>query len=166
MGILNIDIASVSTNSVDNTTYYEFEEAPSRARRIVKHGDILWSCVRPNRRSHAIIWNPSENLVASTGFAVITPLRLPTSFLYYSLTTDSFVGYLTNNAQGAAYPAVKASDFKKAIILVPSHSLIVTFDDVVKPLIEQSQNLKHQNQKLQQARVLLLPKLMSGEIAV
>ncbi|GAB6190702.1 restriction endonuclease subunit S [Desulfocastanea catecholica] len=161
-----IDIASVSPGQINETTQYDLRDAPSRARRVVKHGDIIWSCVRPNRRSHAVIWNPSENLIASTGFVVISPRYLPTSFLYQALTTNSFVGYLENHAKGVAYPAVVASDFERAEILVPKDSLVSTFNDFVEPQMSKIHNLRFQNQKLRTARDLLLPKLMSWEITV
>jgi type I restriction enzyme S subunit len=161
-----IDISSVTPGSINETTSFNIREAPSRARRIVRHGDIIWSCVRPNRRSHAVIWQPSESFIASTGFAVITPDSLPTSFLYQAVTTDLFVGYLENHAKGAAYPAVVAGDFERAEILCPSPSLVTAFDNIVEPLLSQFHNLHLQNQKLRAARDLLLPRLMSGEIAV
>ena len=161
-----IDIASVSTDSIDHTTQYSFRDAPGRARRMVQHGDIIWSCVRPNRRSHALIWQPHENLIASTGFAVVSPVTLPTTFLYQALTTDSFVGYLENRAKGAAYPAVVSGDFQQAILLVPPPSLVSAFNEFAEPLSTQAQNLKVQNQKLRNARDLLLPRLMSGALAV
>jgi type I restriction enzyme S subunit len=159
-----IDIASVVPGQITEMTTYEFRDAPSRARRIVSHGDIIWSCVRPNRRSHAVIWNPPENLIASTGFAVITPTQVPTSFLYFATTTDDFVGYLENNARGAAYPAVLTKDFEQAQIVVPPKLLLTAFDEVVAPTFSQAQNLRKQNQKLKSARDMLLPRLMSGEI--
>lgn len=161
-----IDIASVSPGCIDETTKYEYRDAPSRARRIVRHGDIIWSCVRPNRRSYAIIWQPAENLIASTGFAVISPKNLPTSYLYQAVTSEQFVGYLNNHAKGAAYPAVVSADFERAEIIVPSQSLVRSFNEIVEPMIEQGHCLKQQNQKHRTARDLLLPKLMSGEIAV
>ena len=46
-----IDIASVVPGEITGTTRFAFRDAPSRARRVVEHGDIIWSCVRPNRRS-------------------------------------------------------------------------------------------------------------------
>ncbi len=161
-----VDISSVTPNHINETTTYNFRDAPSRARRIVQHGDIIWSCVRPNRRSHAVIWQPPSNLIVSTGFAVITPNELPTSYLYQATTTDAFVGYLENHARGAAYPAVVAGDFERAMIVVPSKMLVASFDEFVKPLLTQTHNLQQQNQKLRAARDLLLPRLMSGEIAV
>ncbi|MFZ5503665.1 MAG: restriction endonuclease subunit S [Pseudomonadota bacterium] len=159
-----IDIASVTPGAINETTPYDFRDAPSRARRVVCHGDIIWSCVRPNRRSHAVVWQPPENLVASTGFAVITPISLPTSFLYQAVTTDLFVGYLENHAKGAAYPAVVAGDFERAKILVPSPVLSNAFNEFAEPLLTETHNLRVQNQKLRATRDLLLPRLMSGEL--
>jgi type I restriction enzyme, S subunit len=161
-----VDIASVVPGQITETNKFIFQDAPSRARRVVQHGDIIWSCVRPNRRSHAIIWNPPENLIVSTGFAVITPTETPTSFVYHATTTDAFAGYLENHARGAAYPAVVAADFARAEILVPSNSLLESFNEVVEPIISQTQNMRQQNQKLRAARDLLLPRLMNGEITV
>lgn len=161
-----IDISSVTPGSIDETTIYRFEDAPSRARRIVQHGDIIWSCVRPNRKSHAVIWRPPENLIASTGFAVITPTELPTSYLYHTLITDEYVGYLVNNARGVAYPAVTATVFEKSMILVPAHHLLRQFDEFVEPNLEQAHILRYKLRRLAQARDLFLPRLMNGEIAV
>ena len=161
-----IDISSVTTGQINETTLYEFKDAPGRARRLVRHGDIIWSCVRPNRESHAIIWNPRKNLIASTGFAVISPIEAPTSYIYQALTTKEFVGYLTNNARGVAYPAVTGKDVESAEILIPTNSLLEQFDGTVKATIEQINLLKMQNNKLKEARDILLPRLMNGEIAV
>jgi len=111
MPVLGV-IASVVPGHITESATVAFQGAPSRARRIVQHGDIIWSCVRPNRRSHAVIWKPSDNLIVSTGFAVITPTGAPSTFLYFATTTKAFVGCLENPARGAAYPAVVASDFE------------------------------------------------------
>lgn len=161
-----IDISSVSTKSIDHTTEYPIKEAPGRAKRIVNHGDIIWSCVRPNRKSYAVIWNPEENTIASTGFSVITPTEVPTSFLYQVLGTEQFVGYLNNRATGAAYPAVKSIDFKEYDISLPPKSLINKFDEHAKSYIDMIGNFKQQNERLKEARDILLPRLMMGVIEV
>lgn len=161
-----VDISSVTPGSINETTRYDFRDAPSRARRVVKHGDIIWSCVRPNRRSYAVIWQPTSTIVASTGFAVITPTALPTAFLLQATTTDSFVGYLENHARGVAYPAVVAGDFERAEILVPRATLVGAFNEQSEPLLSQANMLRLQNRKLSAARDLLLPRLMNGEVAI
>jgi len=161
-----VDISSVSTGKIDSFTEYEFEDAPGRARRIVLHGDIIWSCVRPNRKSYSIIWNPEENLIASTGFAVITPKALPSSYLYQFVTTDAFVGYLTSLASGAAYPAVTSNVFEEAEIVVPVKDTVDLFDMKFKPVQDSISNLLNQNRYLKESRDMLLPRLMSGVINV
>ena len=164
--VLYIDISTVSTGLIGEVTPYAFADAPGRARRRVVHGDVIWSCVRPNRRSYALIWEPDERLVASTGFAVLSATGVPFSYLYFTTTTDAFVGHLEQNATGAAYPAVTAKTFEDAEILVPDGGMLAAFDRSVLLQLEQTEFLKQQNRTLAQARDLLLPKLMSGQLDV
>ncbi len=161
-----IDISSVSTGQIDKVEIIDFVNAPSRARRIVKHGDIIWATVRPNRKSYSLILNPPNNLIVSTGFAVITARKAPYTYLYKALTTDSFVDYLTNNATGSAYPAVNSSDFKNADIVMPDKFLLDKYHNIVVEMLQQKQNLQNKNINLRKTRDLLLPKLISGEIDV
>lgn len=159
-----IDIASVSPGQIDYVTTYAFADAPGRARRIVQHGDVLWSCVRPNRRSHALVMHPEANTIASTGFAVLTAKTVPFTFLYFATTTDDFVSYLTNNASGAAYPAVTATTFEKAELLIPSPALLERFGEATIAMAEQAHTLQRQTTNLRRTRDLLLPRLLSGQV--
>ena len=161
-----IDIASVSPGRVESVTDYLFSEAPGRARRIVSHGDVLWSCVRPNRRSHAQVMHPEENTIASTGFAVLTALKVPATFLYQATTTDEFVAYLTNNATGAAYPAVTAPTFENAKLVVPETALSQSFGELTIPMAEEVHVIQRQVDNLRRTRDLLLPRLLCGQIDV
>jgi len=161
-----VDISSVSPGQIDAITTYRFADAPGRARRIVQHGDVLWSCVRPNRRSHALVMRPAPNTVASTGFSVLTAIKVPCTFLYAATTTDDFVGYLTNNTTGAAYPAVTPSTFEKAELVVPPQSLLGRFGNVTIPLADQIATLQAQAVNLRRTRDLLLPRLIGGEIQI
>lgn len=159
-----IDISSVSPGQIDSVTTYAFADAPGRARRIVQHGDALWSCVRPNRRSHAQVMHPEPDTIASTGFAVLTATKVPFTFLYFATTTDDFVTYLANNATGAAYPAVTAPTFEKANLLIPSTALLKAFGDATIPMAEEIYTLQRQIQNLRRTRDLLLRRLLSGEV--
>jgi len=161
-----IDISSVSPGQVDTITTYPFSEAPGRARRIVQHGDILWSCVRPNRRSHARVMQPALNTIASTGFAVLTATKVPFSFLYLATTTDDFVTFLTNSATGSAYPAVTAKTFEDAVLLIPPTHLLKKFGEATVPMAEQIHILQRQTQNLRRTRDLLLPRLLSGQVDI
>jgi type I restriction enzyme S subunit len=159
-----IDISSVSPGQIDSITTYAFADAPGRARRIVQHGDVLWSCVRPNRRSHAQVMHPEPNTIASTGFAVLTATKVPFTFLYFATTTDDFIAFLTNNATGAAYPAVTATTFEKADLVIPPAPLLKKFGAATIPMAEQIHTLQRQIQNLSRTRDLLLPRLLSGQV--
>ena len=162
----SIDISSVSPGQIDSITTYAFADAPGRARRIIQHGDVLWSCVRPNRRSHAQVMHPEPNTIASTGFAVLTATKVPFTFLYFATTTDDFVAFLTNNATGAAYPAVSGATFEKADLLIPPAPLLKNFGNATIPMAEQIHTLQRQIQNLRRTRDLLLPRLLSGQVAL
>jgi type I restriction enzyme S subunit len=164
--LLYVDIASVSTGSIDSKTEFDRKEAPGRAKRILRHQDIIWSCVRPNRKSYSFVWKPEENLIASTGFAVITANEVPATFLYQLVTTNEFVNYLENHAKGATYPAVTASDFEEATVQIASNSIMKEYNEEACQCFELKHVVQNQNTKLREARDILLPRLMSGEIAV
>ena len=161
-----VDISSVSTGKIDEIRLLDFADAPSRARRIVKHGDVIYATVRPNRKSFSLIIQPIPNLIVSTGFAVLTSIEVPFTFLYYAVTTEEFVEYLTNHAQGAAYPAVNAGDFKSAKFIIPTEDLLGKFNEVVRDMVESKHNLLLKNANLRTTRDLLLPRLVSGEVDV
>ena len=116
-----IDISSVGTGDfIELPTMMSFEDAPSRARRIVKAGDTILSTVRPNRRSFLFLESPSPITVASTGFAVLTPTpAVDPRYLYYWVTRQDFTDYLSLHAKGAAYPAVSAEDIGNGPIDLP-----------------------------------------------
>lgn len=161
-----IDIASVGPGEIREITTYAFADAPGRARRVVQHGDVLWSCVRPNRRSHALVMHPEPQTIASTGFAVLTASAVPFTFLYFATTTDEFVGYLTNHATGAAYPAVTATTFEDAHLIIPPAPLLARFGEATIPMAEEIHTLQRQMQNLRRTRDLLLPRLLSGQVTL
>lgn len=164
--IVYIDIASVSTRAINARKPMVFAKAPGRARRIVRHGDIIWSCVRPNLKSFALIQDPEADQIVSTGFAVVSPVRMPFTYLYEAITTDAFADYLTNRTRGAAYPAVSAGDFEDAEILRPDDQLLAQFNEIVEPMLALAERLRTQNMNLRDTLNGLLPKLISGEVDV
>jgi type I restriction enzyme S subunit len=161
-----IDISSVSQGRVVSKTSMLAAEAPGRARRKVKDGDVIWSNVRPNLRAYALIFDPDELDIISTGFTVLSASKVPFTWLYLFVTTDNFVAHLANHATGAGYPAVRPDDFARADVMIPTKLLMDHFHEATEPNFRLIKMLDQQNQKLAQARDLLLPRLMNGEIAV
>ncbi len=96
------------------------EDAPSRARRRVQAGDVLVSTVRPYLRGFARVPQAPHNLIASTGFAVLTPRpEVDGSLIYHHVMAPSFVRHLEASMMGQAYPAVRPSDVVSCPILLP-----------------------------------------------
>jgi len=161
-----IDISSVSVGRLELTTTYKLGAAPSRARRLLRDGDTIWSCVRPNRRSYLYVDDPPENVVASTGFAVLSPRDLPPSFLYHLVTTASFTDYLAANAEGSAYPAVRPDVFSRAELVLPPRPLLEAFERIARPLRRLIARNERDAQRLEVLRDALLTPLLSGDITV
>jgi len=164
--IVYVDISSVATGSINKKEAMAYEAAPGRARRIVADGDVIWACVRPNRKSFSLVLDPEPNLIVSTGFAVLSAVAVPWTFLYQAVTTEDFVAYLTNHAKGAAYPAVGAEDFKNAEFVLPDDATLRTFNDAAEPMARLISTLQRNNTNLRTTRDLLLPRLISGELDV
>lgn len=161
-----IDISSVTQGRIVSKGLMASSGAPGRARRKAYDGDVIWSNVRPNLRAYALILDPDENDVFSTGFTVLTATDVPFAWLYMLVTTDKFVGHLVNHATGAGYPAVRPDDFERAEVVVPPTTLLEIFQESAEPSFRLVSKLERQNQKLTQARDLLLPRLMNRETAV
>lgn len=99
---------------------YRFVDAPSRARRIVRKGDLLVSTVRPYLRNFARVREAHDNLVASTGYAVIRPgAGVDGRFLYQHILSSGFVEYLKTRMIGSNYPAVTAQDVRSYRLSLP-----------------------------------------------
>ena len=121
-----IDIGSIDNknqklNSSD--TIISAEKAPSRARKIIDTGDILYSTVRPYLHNMCIIDREfSCQPIASTGFAALTcHSDYYNEFLFYYLMSPDFDAYAndTDNAKGVAYPAINDDKLYKALIPIP-----------------------------------------------
>ena len=122
-----IDISSVNRGRITARNSMSSNDAPGRARRIATSGDVIWANVRPNLCAYALVLDPKENDVLSTGFTVLSPHRIPFSYLYLFVTTDQFVSHLINHATGVGYPAVRAADFGRATTLLPSETVLKHF---------------------------------------
>lgn len=116
-----VDISSVSLiNGIEKTETLIFGKAPSRARRKVKDGDIIVSTVRTYLKSIAPVSQPPENMVVSTGFAVIRPKQdLFSGYAGYLLQSNGFVGDVVAHSVGVSYPAINASDLVRIRTVVP-----------------------------------------------
>ena len=154
-----IDIGSIDNknqklNPTDMTV--ATDKAPSRARKLVGTGDILYSTVRPYLHNMCIIDREFSHMpIASTGFAVLTcHANLFNKYLFYYMMSPDFDAYANNtdNAKGVAYPAINDDRLYKALIPIPpvaeQHRIVSTIDSVNMPLCEygvKEETLRHLN---------------------
>lgn len=111
-----LEISNVNNQGViseEAISEMTFEGSPSRARRVVQDRDTVISSVRPNLQAVAFIENGGKNLVVSTGFYVVSPLRhkVYEKFAYYILLSDGSRQHFEAVAKGVGYPAVDDKDF-------------------------------------------------------
>lgn len=120
--IAYIDIGNVdSSGTVHEIVDYRFEAAPSRARRIVRDGDVIISTVRTYLQAIAPIIEPPENLIVSTGFAVVRPRpdQLDPGFCRYAVREPRFLAEVEMRSTGISYPAINASEIGDIAISLP-----------------------------------------------
>ena len=107
-----VDIGSVTASyGITRTELMLFGKAPSRARRMVRDGDVIVSTVRTYLEAIAPINNPPKSMVVSTGFAVIRPsMELFKGYAAYCLRASGFIKEVIARSVGVSYPAINASD--------------------------------------------------------
>lgn len=122
-----IDISSVEngTGKVDFSNKIKGTDAPSRAKRAVKKGDILFSTVRPNLKAYGYVEREDcDCCVASTGFAVISAKSVVLSkYVYYMLYSEPVQTQLSSMMGKGAYPSVNQKDVSQIQIPLPSLSI-------------------------------------------
>ena len=118
-----IDISSVSSSGqISLSEPMRYNESPSRARRIVIKNDVIVSTVRTYLRAIAgIDWN-AKDIIASTGFAVISPAKkYDPAYVKYLMTSNAVVDEICKESTGVSYPAISSS--RLSAIHIPVASL-------------------------------------------
>ncbi len=119
----------VDVGSVDNITgtlnknenLINPEKAPSRARKIIKKGTVIYSTVRPYLLNICIIDRDfNHEPIASTAFAILHPfVGIYNKYLYYILKSTMFTSYVNSTMKGVAYPAINEKNLLSGIVPIP-----------------------------------------------
>ena len=168
-----IDIGSVGTGElISDPKSLRFETAPSRARRVVGRGDTLVSTVRTYLKA---VWHAEEDirdLVASTGFAVLTPRPwiLP-KFVGYVCRSEPFTDHLTAESAGVVYPAIAETRLASALRLcippLPEQRAIARFLDHADRRIQRYIRAKERLiELLEEQKQAIIHQAVTGQIDV
>lgn len=140
-----VDIAGIEnqTGQIKEAKEIVGEDAPSRARKVIKENDVIVSTVRPNLNATALIPKILDNQIASTGFCVIRCKKtLNPKYIFTITRQKKFIDSLVSKMKGASYPAVTNNDILKFKIPIPPISLQNQFASIVEKIesIKQKQN--------------------------
>ena len=135
-------------------------------RSDLKIGDILFSGIGTIGRVALVDiptnnWNVSESVFTLRANDIVTK-----EFLYLMLLSPDMQNYCQSNAHGAAQKGIRMADLKAYSFNLPPFGVIQKFTNLVTPTIKKVSSIRNQIRLLTEARDRLLPKLMSGEIAV
>jgi len=150
--ILYLDTSSVIENVFNNFQQLDIKKAPSRARRLVKEKDIIFSSVRPNHKHYGFIEKPKDNLVVSTGFIVIRTLNQIPKFIYYYLTQQQIIDKLQQIAEQrvSTYPSITYEDIANLKIKLPPLPIQKKIADILSVIDEKIETLQNINETLEE----------------
>jgi len=167
--ILYVDISSVSRIlGITAKEEMSFEDAPSRARRKVKDGDTIVSTVRTYLRAIAPIENAEDNLIVSTGFAVLRPVSVYSGYLSLVIQSHFVVESIVAMSVGVSYPAINASDIGDICITNPPLSEQREIVDKVRKATSRIDEMQSKNEQsitiLHEYRSSLIHSAVTGKI--
>ncbi|HBU78468.1 MAG TPA: restriction endonuclease subunit S [Muricauda sp.] len=113
-----IDLESVNKGILTRKQRVELKNAPSRAQRLLKKGDLLFQTVRPYQKNNLHFNISDDDFVASTGYAQIRANE-SASYLFHFLHTNGFVNRVLSRCTGTSYPTINSSDLGKILIKIP-----------------------------------------------
>lgn len=169
-----LDTGNVTENNINEIAYIDVKKnkLPSRAKRKVKIGDIVYSNVRPNQRHYGYFKNICSNFLVSTGFTTITinPEKADNKYIYYYITQDYITQMLHSLAEQStsAYPSIKPSDIENIKVNLPTlpeqkaiASILSALDDKIELNNKINRNLQDQAKAIYKEMVI---DLSEGEV--
>ncbi len=152
-----LDTGNLNENNINTLQFIDLSinKLPSRARRKVNIGSILYSTVRPNQRHYGYIKHNVDNLLVSTGFAVIDvdKAKADSKYIYYYLTQNDITEHLQSIAEQAVttYPSITPTNIENLTIPLPSlptqrkiASILSALDDKIELNNRMNKNLEEQ----------------------
>ena len=160
-----VDLSNTKWGTIDKIDTYQWSDAPSRARRVVRPGDTIVGTVRPGNGSFALVGK--DGLTASTGFAVLRPKEdFDAQFVWCAATSKDNIERLAHLADGGAYPAIPAKAVAATPVAIADISTRRKFSDATAPLVAKYLASSDESRNLADLRDTLLPQLLSGEIRI
>jgi type I restriction enzyme S subunit len=160
-----VDLANTKWGTIESTQNFSRDDAPSRARRVLRPGDTIVGTVRPGNGSFSFIG--SDGLTGSTGFAVLRPKKeIYREVVCYAATSKDNIDRLAHLADGGAYPAVRPDVVLSTPFIFPGDKILAAYSQGTAALLDRAEMNKQENKTLAEMRDALLLKLISGELRI
>ena len=167
-----VDLSAVSRESltITGTTLVNKENAPSRARKIINTGDVIFATTRPTLRRATIIDEELSGNLCSTGFVVLRPNdNITTDWIFFYLLTTIFMNRMESLQRGASYPAVSDNDVKGSKLSIPMSKLeekknIETMNILQENINDLVFQFQQKLKDLEELKKSILQKAFSGEL--
>lgn len=159
-----ISLEDVERGEILGHTRVRFGSAPSRARRVIKDGDVLFGTVRPNLQSHAIYRGGLKRPIASTGFAVVRAATecSDAQFLFYLLMSHLTTVQVDRIIAGSNYPAVSSGDVRRLMFTFPPLAEQRAIGSVLADCDGEVLILKHRLAKTLDVKQGMMQQLLTG----
>ncbi|BFL75947.1 hypothetical protein DN0046_03490 [Finegoldia magna] len=167
-----IDLSSIDRqyNSILETNLVNKNNAPSRARQLIKEKDILFGTTRPLLKRYYFVEEEYDGQLCSTGFCVLraNEEKILPKWIYYNIMTSKFLEFVKMNEKGTSYPAISDFNVKQFKIPVPplavqEHvvSILDKFDELINDIstgIPKEIELRQKEYEYYRERLLSFPR--------
>ena len=167
-----IDIGSVATGKLlSDPVILSFSDAPSRARRVIKTGDTIFSTVRTYLKAVWFAEFVNSELICSTGFAVLTPQKDAVGkFVSYLVQSSSFTDMITSESVGIAYPAIAEGNLGSFYVPVPpveeQTAIVAYLDRLTSDIDAAIAHTRREIELLEEYRTRLIADVVTGKLDV
>ena len=159
-----IDLESVQGKSILNKKRFNRNQAPSRAQRVAKRGDVFFQTVRPYQRNNVLFDLKKNDYVFSSGYAQFRTSNSQ-KFLFQLIFKDDFVESVLDRCTGTSYPSISPKELGKIIINIPTDikeqeaiaSILTSMDEEIK-------NLEKEKEKIEKIKDGAMDDLLTGRV--
>ena len=159
-----VDITGIENLAITSWSLIKSNNAPSRARRLIKAKDVIFATTRPYLKNVAIVPEELDGQICSTGFCVIRPNEKFTisEWIFYNILTERFISRISSKMKGATYPAVSDKDVLEEKIPLPPLSEQRRIAEILSTVDKKIELERKRKEKLERIKRGLMNDLLTG----
>jgi type I restriction enzyme S subunit len=163
-----VDITSIENLAIIDWSLINSNNAPSRARQLIKAKDVIFATTRPYLKNVAIVPEELDDQICSTGFCVIRPNEEFTisEWIFYNILTERFIHKISSKMKGATYPAVSDKDVLSEKIPRPPLPEQQKITEILSTVDKKLELERKRMEKLERIKKGLMNDLLTGKVRV